>query len=65
MADRNDQTQTHRFGFPKSNLLEATRDLGNYVLIADDGRVWTSANDKSGVQDIVQKAGVTPEMSDR
>lgn len=55
------QTQTPRFGFPKANLLDATRDLSGYVLIADDGRMWTSESDKRGVHNLVQKAGVIPE----
>lgn len=58
MSDRSNQTQTPKFGFPKANLLEATRDLGSYVLIADDGRLWTSENDARAVHDIVQKAGI-------
>jgi hypothetical protein len=76
MTDRNSQTsgssnrsaigggdQTPKFGFPKSNLLEATRDLGGYVLIADDGRMWTSENDKQRVHDLVKQAGIVPETA--
>ena len=76
MTDRNSETRspenrsaiggdshTPRFDFPKANLLEATRDLTGYVLIADDGRMWTSANDKNQVSQFIQKAGVVPQSA--
>ena len=54
--DRNSQTTQPRYGFPKSQLDQTARELQDFVLIGENGQIWTSAPDAKNAHRLIEQA---------